>query len=57
MRGELLKEGVSMALMAMVYYIFISVNMKTYVAMNALGTFLATIDRMSSVYSLEEYKD
>jgi hypothetical protein len=57
MRGELLKEGVSMAMMAMVYYIFISVNMMTYVAMSALATFLATIERMSTVYSLEEYKD
>lgn len=57
MRGEQLKEGVSMAMMAMVYYIFISVNMMTYVAMNAVASFLATIERMSTVYSLEEYKD
>lgn len=57
MRGELLKEGVSMAMMAMVYYIFISVNMMTYVAMNALATFLACIERMSTVYSLGEYND
>jgi len=54
MRGEELKEGVSMAMMAMVFYIFMSVNMMTYVAMNAVGTFLATIERMSTVYSLEE---
>ena len=46
-----------MAMMAMVYYIFISVNMMTYVAMNAVATFLATIERMSTVYSLDEYED
>jgi heme/copper-type cytochrome/quinol oxidase subunit 2 len=57
LRGEKLKEGVSMAMMAMVYYIFISVNMMTYVAMNAVATFLATIERMSTVYSLDEYED
>ena len=43
-----------MAMMAMVFYIFMSVNMMTYVAMTAVGTFLATIERMSTVYSLEE---
>ena len=57
LRGEQLKEGVSMAMMAMVYYIFISVNMMTYVSMTAVGTFLATIERMSTVYSLGEYED
>ena len=56
-RGEELKEGVSMAMMAMVFYIFMSVNMMTYIAMTAVGNFLATIERMSTVYSLEECKD
>jgi len=46
-----------MAMMAMVYYIFMSVNMMTYVSMTAVATFLSTIERMSTVYSLDEYKD
>ena len=56
-RGEKLDEGVSMSMMAMVFYIFISINMMTYVAMNAVQTFLAIVDRMSSVYAMEEYTD
>ena len=35
-RGEKLDEGISMSMMAMVYYIFISVNMMTYVSMTAV---------------------
>jgi hypothetical protein len=56
-RGERLDEGVSISMMAMVFYIFISINMMTYVAMNAVQTFLAIVERMSSVYAMEEYTD
>ena len=36
MRGELLDEGSTMSLMAMVFFIFAAVNSMTYYAMNTI---------------------
>ena len=45
-----------MSLMAMVYFIFLSVNSLTYYAMTTLQTFLGVIFRLSTVFELEEYQ-
>jgi len=55
-RGELLDESISMSLMAMIYFVFISVNGMTYYAMSTFQTFLAIVARMSSVFEMEEYQ-
>ena len=44
-----------MSIMAMIYFIFISVNSMTYWAMTTFQTFLAIISRMGSVFEMEEY--
>ena len=54
-KGEKLDEGVTMSMMAMVYFIFVSVNSMTYYAMTTLQTFLGVIYRLSTVFELEEF--
>ena len=48
--------GESMSLLAMVFYIFLSVNSMTYMAMTSLQTFLAVIYRISTVFEMAEYE-
>jgi hypothetical protein len=44
-----------MATMAMIYFIFMSVNSMTYYAMTTLQTFSAILLRVSSIFQMEEY--
>ena len=53
--GEELKSGESMATLAMLFYIFLSVNSLTYMGMTTLQTFLAVIYRISTVLEMSEY--
>ena len=46
-RGEKLEEGNSISVMAMVYYIFISINNLTYRGLYTLQSFLAIVFRIS----------
>ena len=55
-RGELLDESNSISVMAMVYYIFISINMITYWAMTNFQLFLAVIYRVSQIFIMSEYQ-
>jgi len=55
-RGELLDESISMSLMAMIYFIFLSVNSLTYFGMTTLQTFLAIIFRISSIFEMDEFQ-
>jgi len=55
-RGEQLDEAVSMSLMAMIYFVFLSINSMTYWALTTFQTFLAIIFRMSTIFELEEYE-
>jgi hypothetical protein len=45
-----------MSIMAMVYFLFIVVNSMTYWSMTTIQTFLGIINRISSIFQLEEYK-
>lgn len=53
--GQKLDESISMSLLAMVFFIFLSVNMMFYFAMTTLLNFLAIIKRISSIFAMEEY--
>lgn len=50
-----LDEAISMALLAMVFFIFLSVNMMFYYSMTTLLSFLAIVNRISSIFEMEEY--
>ena len=53
--GEKLDEGVSISLLAMTFYIFLSVNSFVYYAMTSLRQFMAILFRYSSVFEMSEY--
>ena len=55
-RGEKLDMSVSMSLMAMIFYIFISVNALTYMGLTTLQQFLSCVERMSTVLYMEEFE-
>lgn len=48
--------SVSMSLMAMIFYIFISVNAMTYMGLTVMQQFLSATERMSSVFCMEEFE-
>ena len=50
-----LDEAISMSLMAMLFYMFIGVNMLFYHGLTTLIAFLAVIKRISSIFNLDEY--
>jgi len=45
----------SFATLAMVFYLFVTVNQLTYLAVFQFSNFLAILNRISSVLRLEEY--
>lgn len=53
--GETLNSGESMATLAMLFYIFLSVNSLTYMGLTTLQTFLAVLYRISGVLEMSEY--
>ena len=54
--GEQLELGDSFALVAMIYYLFFSVNGLTYYSMTTIQQALAVAGRLSEVFRMEEYK-
>lgn len=44
-----------MSLMAMIYFIFASVNSMTYYALTSIQTFFAILERLSSILEMDEY--
>jgi hypothetical protein len=48
--------GESVSLLAMVFYIFLSINQMTYMALVSLQTFMAVIYRISTIFELGEYQ-
>jgi hypothetical protein len=48
--------GESMSLLAMIFFIFLSVNTMVYMAMTAFQTFLAVIYRVSTIFEMSEYE-
>jgi len=54
-QGEYLDEASTISLMAMLFYIFLSVNSLVYYALSTLQQFLAIIERLSQVFELEEF--
>lgn len=53
--GEKIDLGDSFALLAMIYYLFFSVNSLTYYSMNTMNQALAVIYRLSKVFRMEEH--
>lgn len=54
-RGDKLDSSVSMSLMAIIFYIFISVNSMTYMAMTVYQQFMSCVERISEVIEMEEF--
>ena len=54
-RGEKLDAGISMSMMAMLFYIFISVNAMTFWAMQIFSEFLSCVRRISQIFKMEEF--
>ena len=54
--GEELDLGDSFALLAMIYYLFFSVNSLTYYSMTTINQSLAVMYRLSEVFRMEEHK-
>lgn len=55
-RGDYLEEGQSVVVMALVFYIFLSSGSFVYFALVTLKGFLATVDRLASVFEMEEFE-
>ena len=47
----------SFSTLAMIYYLFITINQLTYIAVFQLSNFMAILNRIASVLCLEEYND
>lgn len=56
MNGEYLDEGVTISLMAMVFFLFLSVNSMTYYALSTYQQFTGIVERLGHVFGMEEYK-
>lgn len=45
-----------LSIMSMIYFIFFQINVLTFMAINSIKTFMAVLDRISSVFAMEEYE-
>ena len=54
--GEEIELAKSVSTMAMVFYLFVTINQLTYLAMFNIANFFAILNRISSVLRLEEFK-
>jgi hypothetical protein len=50
-----LDESVSISLMAMIFFLFYSVNTFVYMGLTTLQTFLGILERIGSVFQLDSY--
>lgn len=45
-----------LSVMSMIYFIFFQINVLTFMAINSIKTFLAVLERIASVFAMEEFK-
>ena len=55
-QGNVLSLDVSISILAMVYFVFFSVNIITYFALTNVQNFLAILERLSYVIEMEEHQ-
>ena len=55
-RGEQIDLAGSVSVLAMIFYLFVTVNQLTYIAVFQISNFFAILSRIASVLRLEEYK-
>ena len=55
-KGKELKMADVMSLLSMIYLIFFSVNIQAYFGMINFKSYLAVLERLSTVFSMEEYE-
>jgi hypothetical protein len=55
-QGKYLSTDTSISMLSMVYFVFFSVNVLTYFALTNLQNFLAILQRLSTVFDLEEHE-
>jgi len=54
--GERIDMATSVSTLAMIFYLFVTVNQLTYLAVFQIGNYFAILQRIASVLRLEEYK-
>lgn len=54
-RGEEIDMAASVSILAMIFYLFVTVNQLTYLAVFQISNFFAILNRIASVLRLEEY--
>ena len=54
--GEKLDLGQSFALLALIYFLFFSVNAMTYYAMSTNSTAMGVTARLADIFKMEEHK-
>ena len=55
-QGRLLKLETSVSMLSMIYFVFFSVNVLTYFALTNVQNFLAILERLSTVFAMEEHQ-
>ena len=54
-RGDKLDPAISMSLLAIIFYIFLSVNAMTYFGLTVYQQFMSCVERTSEVVEMEEF--
>ena len=55
-QGRVLKNDVFVSMLAMIYFVFFSVNNLTFIGLTNFQNFRAILKRLSSVFEMEEYR-
>lgn len=53
--GRKLEEAITMSLLAMVFYLFTTINFMFYMGMTTLQGYMAVLDRVSQIFQMAEY--
>ena len=54
-QGEEIDLAKSVSTLAMVFYLFVTINQLTYIAVFQLSNFMAILNRIASILKLEEF--
>lgn len=55
-QGKKLKTSDILSILSLIYFIFFQINIMTFFGISSFKTFLAVLERIASVFKMEEYK-
>lgn len=54
-KGNKISNEVAVSMLAVIFFVFSAINTITYIGWSSVQTFLSVVERLASVFEMEEY--